>query len=182
MTGKGYVLLQSSWGKEKRSFCSWLLRWGKWLPLQRLAESSRTVIEHRKNKGKCFAFWGHTSVSRVLPHTPHTKRMAHSMLPCSLGSYFQAFLLAGTACIPSPRLARFILLYFCNSIWSSGLLVSSNSFLLGSLPPKARPIWGQMAWKGPGDLSTTVRAGQTFSPGHRSSRNSLPWTGALQNC
>lgn len=58
---------------------------------------------------------------------------------------------------------------------------SSRLLDAGSLPAKEWPIHGQMAWKGPAGLFTTVRAGQILSFRHPSSRNSLPQTEPLQN-
>lgn len=113
LAGERSAPLRSSWGGERRS--EGLLRRGKWRPPQRRAEATGTRAEHMRYQRGMLRFLG-TPESRVLPHT--RKRPAHSSLSCSLGTYsfLQALLLAEAACIPSPRLARFILLYFCNSI------------------------------------------------------------------
>lgn len=103
-TGRIWVLW-SSWGRERRSqdygegLCSgWLEPPGQWL-------------NAGKTKGEHFTFWGHP---RAMPCLT-LKQPAHSLLPVHL-SFFQVWMLAGAVCIPSPRPARFILLYFCTSI------------------------------------------------------------------
>lgn len=141
----------------------------KWFPLHWLA-GTRAMAEHRKNQRGMFHVLG-TPKSHALPHAEATSTFIAPCslvrLPCVDVGWSRVYSLSKASQI-------YITLFLYQHLGALGSLP-------GSLPAKEWPIHGQMAWKGPAGLFTTVRAGQILSFRHPSSRNSLPQTEPLQN-
>lgn len=91
------------WGTSNCLCSGWLEPPGQWL-------------KTGKAKGESFTFWGHPRAMSCLT----LKLPAHSLLLVHL-SFSQVLMLAGAVCIPSPRPARFIFLYFVLASRSSRL-------------------------------------------------------------